>query len=62
MIPSFSPTKLAQCVFHRSFHMFSVRVRYAPSPTGFMHVGGLRTGLFNYLFAKKNKGEFIIRV
>ena len=40
----------------------SVRVRFAPSPTGWLHVGGARTALFNYLFAKKNKGSFILRV
>ena len=39
-----------------------VRVRFAPSPTGPLHVGGLRTALFNYLFAKKNGGDFIVRV
>jgi glutamyl-tRNA synthetase len=39
-----------------------VRVRFAPSPTGPLHVGGLRTALFNYLFAKKNKGVFILRI
>ncbi|KAK5574798.1 hypothetical protein RB653_010051 [Dictyostelium firmibasis] len=39
-----------------------VRVRYAPSPTGYLHLGGLRTALFNYLFAKKNKGTFILRI
>lgn len=39
-----------------------VRVRFAPSPTGYLHVGGLRTALFNYLFAKHNKGKFILRV
>jgi glutamyl-tRNA synthetase len=39
-----------------------VRVRFAPSPTGFLHIGGLRTCLFNYLFAKKNKGKFILRI
>ncbi len=48
--------KIAQSIFLRSLYMFSVRVRYAPSPTGFMHVGGLRTALFNYLFARKHKG------
>ena len=37
----------------------SVRVRYAPSPTGPLHVGGARTALFNYLFARKNNGRFI---
>jgi glutamyl/glutaminyl-tRNA synthetase len=41
---------------------FTVRVRYAPSPTGFMHIGGLRTALFNYLFARKNGGKFIVRI
>lgn len=40
----------------------SVRVRFAPSPTGYLHIGGLRTALFNYLFAKKNGGEFILRI
>ncbi len=39
-----------------------VRVRFAPSPTGYLHVGGLRTALFNYLFARKNKGKFILRI
>ncbi|MDO4483726.1 MAG: glutamate--tRNA ligase [Clostridia bacterium] len=39
-----------------------VRTRFAPSPTGFMHLGGLRTALYNYLFAKKNGGKFILRI
>jgi len=39
-----------------------VRVRFAPSPTGGLHLGGVRTVLFNYLFAKKQSGEFIVRV
>lgn len=39
-----------------------VRTRFAPSPTGYLHVGGLRTALYNYLFAKKNNGKFILRV
>ncbi len=39
-----------------------VRVRFAPSPTGPLHMGGVRTALYNYLFAKKNNGTFIIRV
>ena len=38
-----------------------VRTRYAPSPTGFFHIGGARTALFNYLFARKNNGKFIFR-
>ncbi len=39
-----------------------IRVRYAPSPTGFLHIGGARSALFNYLFAKKHQGQFIIRI
>lgn len=39
-----------------------VRVRYAPSPTGYLHIGNARTALFNYLFAKHNDGDFIIRI
>lgn len=42
--------------------MTEIRTRFAPSPTGFLHVGGLRTALYNYLFAKKNKGVFILRI
>ena len=38
------------------------RVRFAPSPTGPLHIGGLRTALFNYLYAKKNNGKFILRI
>ena len=39
-----------------------VRTRFAPSPTGFMHLGGVRTALYNYLYAKKNHGKFILRI
>ena len=42
--------------------MNNVRVRFAPSPTGPLHIGGVRTALFNYLFAKKNNGTFILRI
>ena len=40
----------------------NVRVRFAPSPTGPLHIGGVRTALFNYLFAKKHKGTFVLRI
>ena len=40
----------------------NVRVRFAPSPTGPLHIGGVRTALFNYLFAKKLKGTFVLRI
>jgi glutamyl-tRNA synthetase len=39
-----------------------VRVRFAPSPTGPLHMGGVRTALYNYLFAKKNNGTFVVRI
>lgn len=42
--------------------MKKVRVRFAPSPTGYLHVGGLRTALYNYLFARHHGGEFILRI
>lgn len=42
--------------------MSKVRVRYAPSPTGYLHIGNARTALFNYLFAKHNNGDFIVRI
>ncbi len=42
--------------------MSKVRVRFAPSPTGPLHMGGVRTALYNYLFAKKNGGDFILRI
>ena len=40
----------------------NVRVRFAPSPTGPLHIGGVRTALYNYLFAKKHGGDFLLRV
>src|SRR5712692_10289383 len=40
----------------------AVRVRMAPSPTGALHVGGVRTALFNWLFARRHGGEFLIRI
>ncbi len=40
----------------------NVRVRFAPSPTGALHIGGVRTALYNYLFARQNKGTFILRI
>ena len=40
----------------------NIRVRFAPSPTGFMHLGNIRAALLNYLFAKQNNGTFVIRI
>ena len=45
-----------------SHHTGKVRVRFAPSPTGGLHLGGVRTVLYNYLFAKKHGGDFILRI
>ncbi|MCB8818523.1 glutamate--tRNA ligase family protein [Desulfosporosinus shakirovi] len=42
--------------------MEKVRVRFAPSPTGYLHIGGARTALFNWLFAKKHNGKVILRI
>jgi len=39
-----------------------VRVRFAPSPTGYLHIGGLRTALYNFLYAKKHKGDYFLRI
>lgn len=43
-------------------HKNNIKVRFAPSPTGYLHIGGLRTYLYNWLFAKKNKGKVFLRV
>jgi len=42
--------------------MSKVRVRFAPSPTGYLHIGGVRTALFNWLFARHEKGVFVLRI
>src|SRR4030095_2690119 len=42
--------------------MTPVRVRFAPSPTGFLHIGGVRTALFNWLYARQQQGVFILRI
>ena len=39
-----------------------VRVRFAPSPTGALHIGGVRTALYNYLFARQNDGDMLLRI
>ena len=42
--------------------MSQVRVRFAPSPTGYLHIGGVRTALFNWLFARHEGGSFVLRI
>src|SRR5258708_32173071 len=40
----------------------AVRVRFAPSPTGYLHIGGVRTALYNWLWARKSGGQFVLRI
>ena len=40
----------------------TVRTRFAPSPTGYLHIGGVRTALFNWLFARQHNGQFVLRI
>lgn len=40
----------------------TIRTRFAPSPTGYLHIGGVRTALFNWLFARRHGGQFILRI
>ena len=64
--------KIKQCLKHifinfaRYYNKYEMtrktRVRFAPSPTGPLHMGGVRTALYNYLFAKQRGGDFIIRI
>src|SRR5947207_8292982 len=42
--------------------MSDIRVRFAPSPTGYLHIGGARTALFNWLFARHHGGKFVLRI
>src|SRR5689334_21324978 len=42
--------------------MTQVRLRFAPSPTGYLHIGGVRTALFNWLYARQHKGQFLLRI
>jgi glutamyl/glutaminyl-tRNA synthetase/uncharacterized protein with HEPN domain len=57
-IPPESLAKESQGLMNNS----TVRVRFAPSPTGYLHVGGVRTALFNWLYARKTQGKFILRI
>ena len=52
----------ATCGDHDQRLTHTVRTRFAPSPTGPLHIGGVRTALFNYLFARHHGGEFLLRI
>ena len=59
----------AGALLHSSPHYFpedprqmTVRTRFAPSPTGFLHIGGLRTALFCWLYARRHAGQFVLRI
>ena len=54
--------KVSSSITRESLDPSAVRVRFAPSPTGSLHIGGARTALFNWLFARKHQGKFILRV
>ncbi|KAI9586922.1 probable glutamate--tRNA ligase, mitochondrial isoform X1 [Glossina fuscipes] len=56
------PQTICQHFMHRRFYSKEVRVRFAPSPTGYLHLGGLRTALYNYLYARNQKGKFLVRI
>ncbi|XP_014219827.1 probable glutamate--tRNA ligase, mitochondrial [Copidosoma floridanum] len=55
-------TRNFQVIIRRSYARSQIRVRFAPSPTGYLHLGGLRTALYNYLFARSKNGCFILRI
>jgi glutamyl-tRNA synthetase len=57
-----SSTGRAERKFPRDYNSRMVRVRFAPSPTGYLHVGGARTALFNWLFARRHGGTFVLRI
>ena len=46
----------------KRFYQKEIKTRFAPSPTGFMHLGALRTALYSYLYAKQKNGKFILRI
>ena len=51
-----------ECELAEQEVFMAVRTRFAPSPTGYMHIGGMRTALFNWLWARRNRGTFILRI
>ena len=54
--------KITSYIDHKAMTERKVRVRFAPSPTGALHIGGVRTALYNYLFAKQHGGDFVFRI
>src|SRR5262245_34333090 len=60
IVSIFPPCYVARRVEKKTSNV--VRTRFAPSPTGYLHIGGARTALFNFLFAKHHGGKFILRI
>ncbi|NPV89854.1 MAG: glutamate--tRNA ligase [Firmicutes bacterium] len=60
--PIAGPLRDCQLYHNRGFIMEPVRVRFAPSPTGYLHIGGARTALYNWFFARQNQGKMILRI
>lgn len=56
------PVSLQPCFYPKDIMPRRVRTRFAPSPTGPLHIGGVRTALYNFLFAKKHRGDFLLRI
>ncbi len=61
-IPAGRTASLIKCAFCLGHRIMTIRTRFAPSPTGYLHVGGARTALFSWLFARKHGGKFILRI
>ncbi len=62
IVRRFSANSVFQVFQPKNEANMTVRTRFAPSPTGYMHIGGMRTALFNWLWARKNGGQFILRI
>ena len=62
LFPWFRVIMNRQYLYKKFYMTNSVRVRFAPSPTGPLHIGGVRTALYNYLYARKHNGKFVLRI
>ncbi|MGN6876975.1 glutamate--tRNA ligase family protein, partial [Neisseria sp. P0021.S007] len=59
----FKPRRKSKITVLKDFGaIMTVKTRFAPSPTGYLHIGGVRTALFSWAFARHHKGEFLLRI